>query len=285
MPITDGWANFFRLSSDDRVAAPDAEFASVGALFGGDGPAAWMTTTVDDVVDAMDAAGVERALLTVDGHGGAGPGGDRIVPTVETGLAACRRAPGQFRLVLQILEVTAPHTLARTVRDNAGHAEVAAVGLFPGSLGCDLDDRRLYPLYDACIESGLPVRINVGIAGPLVPSRHQHPARLEDLLLDFPELTVIGAHMGHPHEALMIQLMMKFPHLYLMSSGYLAKYFDPALVRFMGSSRGVGRVLFGSDHPGIPLQRAIDEARRLPIDDTAKSEFLGDALCRILEWA
>jgi predicted TIM-barrel fold metal-dependent hydrolase len=78
--------------------------------------------------------------------------------------------------------------------------------------------------------------------------------------------------------------MMKLPNLYLMTSGYLPKYFDPAVVRFMGSSRGVGRVLFASDHPGIPLPKAIDEARKLGLSQDALDQYLGDALCAVLGW-
>jgi uncharacterized protein len=90
--------------------------------------------------------------------------------------------------------------------------------------------------------------------------------------------------MGHPWEELMIRLIMKFPNLHLMTSGYLPKYFAPELVKFMGSSRGAGRILFGSDHPGIPLDRALDEARKLPLSDAARDQFLGDALCKIVGW-
>ena len=102
----------------------------------------------------------------------------------------------------------------------------------------ELNHRLYYPVYATCAELGLPVSINVGVPGPQVRSRCQDPVLLEDVLIDFPELTVIGAHMGHPYEALLIQYMLKWPQLHLMTSAYLATYMDPALVRFMDSSRG-----------------------------------------------
>ncbi len=102
--------------------------------------------------------------------------------------------------------------------------------------------------------------INVGIPGPQVRSRCQHPVLLEDVLIDFPTLTVIGAHMGHPYEALLIQYMLKWPQLHLMTSAYLATYMDPAIVRFMDSSRGRGRLLWASDHPVIPAAKALKAA-------------------------
>lgn len=282
MPVADGWINVFRLDAEDAVQAPDDDMKAVGDLFRGAGPEAWLATTVADALGAMDESGTERAVLTV-GDGGGKPSAVTLL-SVEDGIEACRRAPDRLRLTLQIQDVTSPNAAARLVRAHGGRDEVVCVGVMPSYVGCDLNDRKLYPAYDACIEQGLPVRINVGIAGPALPSRHQHPELLEDLLLDFPELTVIGCHMGHPYEALLVRLMMKLPNLYLMTSGYLPKYFDPAVVRFMGSSRGIGRVLFASDHPGIPLPKAMAEARKLPLGDEALDELLGTALCRVLAW-
>jgi predicted TIM-barrel fold metal-dependent hydrolase len=281
VPVTDGWVNVFRLDADDPVQEPDDDMRSVGDLFRSAGPEAWLTTTAADALEAMDASGTDRALLTV---GEAGKASAVSLLGVEDGIEACRRTPDRFRLTLQVQDVSSPHAAACLVREHGARDEVVAVGVMPSYVGHDLGDRALYPVYDACIDLGLPVRINVGIAGPALPSRHQHPELLEDLLLDFPELTVIGCHMGHPYEALLVRLMMKFPNLHLMTSGYLPKYIDPAVVRFMGSSRGIGRVLFASDHPGIPLPRAIDEARKLPLGDEALDQYLGNALCGILGW-
>lgn len=283
--VVDGWVNIFRASSDDPVPTAEGDLGDVAELFGGGTAQAWMTTTIDDVLTEMDLCGVDGALVTVgDPDAVIGPGTSRPAP-LATGLTACATAPERFRLVLQVEDVTSPHAAAAMVRRRAGaHPEIIAVGVFPGDLHLDLNDRRLYPVYDACVDHGLAVRVNVGVAGPLVSSRHQHPALLEEVLLDFPDLTVIACHMGHPYEALLISLMMKFRRLYLMSSGYLATYFDPALVRFMGSSRGIGRVLFGSDHPGIPLGRALTAARELPLDDPAMDAFLGRSLCDVIGW-
>jgi predicted TIM-barrel fold metal-dependent hydrolase len=146
----------------------------------------------------------------------------------------------------------------------------------------ELNHRLYYPVYATCEELGLPVSINIGVPGPQVRSRCQDPVLLEDVLIDFPRLTVVGAHMGHPYEALLIQYMLKWPQLHLMTSAYLATYMDPALVRFMDSSRGRGRVLFASDHPVIPVGRALDAARKLPLSDEGMALFLGGAAQRVL---
>ena len=146
----------------------------------------------------------------------------------------------------------------------------------------DLNHRLYYPVYATCAELGIPVSINIGIPGPQVRSACQHPQLLEDLLIDFPSLTVIGAHMGHPYESLLMQYMLKWPQLFVMTSAYLARYMDEALVKFMDSSRGRGRVWFASDHPVLSVTKAIAAARALPLSQESMDEFLGASAARVL---
>jgi predicted TIM-barrel fold metal-dependent hydrolase len=89
--------------------------------------------------------------------------------------------------------------------------------------------------------------------------------------------------MGHPYESLFINLMRKWERLYLSCSAYAPKYLDPELLRYMGSSVGRGRVLWASDDPWFPMQRSIDEARALDLDDEAMALFLGGTARRLLD--
>jgi predicted TIM-barrel fold metal-dependent hydrolase len=282
VPITDGWFNVFRLSEDEPVQEIDAFLEPGDALFGGGGGPAWMATTLGQGLEAMDAAGCERAVLTVRQDGRTS-----VVsrpPTIDAGLEMVTRAPDRLRIALQLDDISSPVSAARCVAEAGTLDEMVMVGVWPSFLECDLNDRRLYPVYTACVEAGLPVRINIGIVGPAWSSKYQDPMLLEGLLIDFPELTVIGAHMGHPWEHLVMRLIMKFQNLHLMTSAYLPKYFHPDLVKFMGSSRGRGRIMFASDFPVIPVARAIEEARKLPIGEDALDDYLGTALCGVLGW-
>jgi predicted TIM-barrel fold metal-dependent hydrolase len=282
VPITDGWFNVFRMSEDEPVQEIAAFLEPGDRLFGGGGGPVWMATTLDQGLQAMDEGGCERALLTVRQDGRTS-----VVsrpPTVDVGLEMVKRAPDRLRLCLQLDDVSSPVAAARSVAEHGALDEMALVGVWPSFLQCDLTDRRLYPVYAACVEAGLPVRINVGIVGPAWSSTYQDPMLLEQLMIDFPDLTVIGAHMGHPWEHLMMRLIMKFENLHLMTSAYLPKYFNPDLVKFMGSSRGRGRIMFASDFPMIPIARAIEEARKLPIGEDDLDLYLGTALCGVLGW-
>ena len=58
---------------------------------------------------------------------------------------------------------------------------------------------------------------------------------------------------------------------------------DPNLVAFMNTSTYRGRVIWGSDDPWFPMQRSLDEARALPLDDEAMALFLGGTAARLFD--
>jgi len=105
---------------------------------------------------------------------------------------------------------------------------------------------------------------------------------LEDVLIDFPDLVVIVAHMGHPYEELLMNYMRKWPNLYLSCTAYAPRYMDPNLVQFMNTKTYRGRVLWGSDEPWFPMRRSLAEAKELDLDDDAMAQFLGGTARHLL---
>ena len=146
-----------------------------------------------------------------------------------------------------------------------------------------INDARHYPVYQVCEELGIPVGDQRRHPRAPVRSRVQHPELLEDVLIDFPDLVVIGAHMGHPYEELLMNYMRKWPNLYLSCTAYAPQYLDPDLVTFMNTTTYRGRVLWGSDEPWFPMRRSLAEARALPLDDDAMAQFLGGTARRLLD--
>lgn len=275
--IIDAWVNIFPEAFAQRWTAEE-EQASAMQLFGSDlakGP------TVESLLEGMDEAGVDKGVLTAGlsdperlrRKGGYG---------AEDFLAIAEEHPGRFAVSAAVDRATKVLANCARIRELADHPDFVLVRVTPLVEQYEANHRLYYPVYATCAELGLPVAINIGVPGPAVRSSCQHPVLLEDILIDFPTLTVIGAHMGHPYEALLIQYMLKWPTLHLMTSAYLAKYMDPAMVGFMDSSRGRGRLLFASDHPVLPARKAIEAARQLDISDEAMTEFLGGAAERLL---
>jgi len=190
--------------------------------------------------------------------------------------------PGRFLVAGVVHDPSRPGRNVAKIREQAHDTRFALVRISPLATQIAIDDAKHYPVYQVCEELRIPVAINVGIPGPRVRSRVQHPELLEDVLIDFPDLVVIGAHMGHPYEELLMNYMRKWPNLYLSCTAYAPKYMDPALLAFMNSETYRGRVLWGSDEPWFPMARSLGEALTLPLDDDAMAQFLGGTARRLL---
>ncbi len=269
MTVVDLWVNAL---SGKAAAAFMGQAGNEGIpeLLGGNLSA---SSTVQQLLATMDACHVDVGVIAA---GIAAEETDALLTDVSA-------HPDRLRVALTVDRPDRPVRQVTRLRELAVHPAVALVRITPLVTQYPLNDKLYYPIYATCAELGLPVSVNVGIPGPRVRSACQHPERLEDVLIDFKGLTVIGAHMGHPYESLLMQYMLKWPDLYLSNSAYLATYMDPALISFMDSSRGMGRVLFASDHPFLPMERAVAAARDLPLSDAAAAAFLGETAARLLK--
>jgi uncharacterized protein len=261
--IVDLWVN---------VVPPEVAGRFGEELFGAD---AARGTTAEELLSTMDECGVDLGVLSCGLSG----------THAEEMLALADAHPGRLLVGATVDKATRPVVMCRRIRELSAHPRFALVRVSPLVEQHPLNDRLYYPVYATCAELGLPASINVGVPGPPVRSRCQDPVLLEDVLIDFPDLVVVGAHMGHPYEALLIQYLLKWPNLHLSNSAYLATYMDPALVRFMDSSRGRGRVLFATDWPWLPMDRALEAARKLPLSEASMDLFLGGTAERLLKVA
>ena len=93
--------------------------------------------------------------------------------------------------------------------------------------------------------------------------------------LAFPELTVVGAHVGHPWHLETVALLQKFPNFYMITSGFAPKHVPQELWQF-ANSRGAHKVLWSSDYPILPMQRCATEGHAVPLKDEVKRRYLRD---------
>ena len=267
--VVDIWVNLVTTQGAAQFLGQEAN-ANIPGYLGGAGE---QGVGIDELIARMDDAGVATAVIT--------PGLTRR--GVTQALEVADAHPGRLLVAAMVVDPAKPTRNVTRIRELAEHPRLCMIRVAPLFTQVAIDDARHYPIYQVCEELGLPVGINVGVPGPRVRSRVQHPELLEDVLIDFPELTVIGAHMGHPYEALLVNYMRKWDRLYLSCTAYAPRYLDPELVAYMGSSTGRGRVLWGSDDPWFPMRRSIDEARGVDLDDEARGLFLGGTARRLLD--
>lgn len=136
-------------------------------------------------------------------------------------------------------------------------------------------DRRYYPLYAACVELGVPFCTQVGHTGPLRPSETGRPIPyIDQVAIDFPELVIVGGHIGYPWTEEMIAVARKHENVYIDTSAYTSKRIPPELVAYMKTGSGRRKVLFGSNYPMIPPAAALADLDSLGLDDEARELYL-----------
>ncbi|MEM9726504.1 MAG: amidohydrolase family protein, partial [Pseudomonadota bacterium] len=116
-------------------------------------------STVAETVAAMDAGGVDLALISA-----------WSAPTgwlIENGEVADQVAAAPDRLRgLAAVDLARPMEAAREVRRCAEQGFVG-VRVVPWLWDLPPNDRRYYPVYAACVEAGLPFCTQIGHTGPL----------------------------------------------------------------------------------------------------------------------
>ena len=124
-------------------------------------------------------------------------------------------------------------------------------------VGAAAHDRRYYPLICGMLELDIPFCTQVGHAGSLGNPRAGWPIPyLDRVALEFPELRIVGGHIGAPWLGEMLSLVMKSPNVFIDTSAYKVGRYPKELVDYMrGSAKH--RILFGSNHPFWPAGECL----------------------------
>lgn len=223
---------------------------------------------------ALESAGVRHALVSAwHGPSGALISNDEVAALV-------RVRPDLFSGVASV-DLAHPMDGVRELRRAVKQLGMKALRILPWLWNQPPNHRRYYPLYAECVELGIPFCLQVGHTGPLAPSDPGRPIPyLDEVALDFPELVIVGGHIGYPWQNEMIALATKYENVYIDTSAYKPKRFPPELVSFL---RGHGRkkVLFGSNFPMILPGDCLAQVDELGLDAEARRAFLHDNAARV----
>jgi predicted TIM-barrel fold metal-dependent hydrolase len=136
-------------------------------------------------------------------------------------------------------------------------------------------ERRYYPLFAECVESGVPFCTQVGHTGPLRPSETGRPIPyIDQVALDFPELVIVCGHIGYPWTEEMVAVARKHENVNIDTSAYTVRRFPIELVRFMKTGTGQRKVLFGTNYPMITHTHALAGLDELGLSEEARRDFL-----------
>jgi len=222
---------------------------------------------VKATVAALAAADVEIGLSSA-WYGPQGPliSNDEVAEFVA-------QSDGRLRGVAGV-DLTRPVAAVRELRRAVEDLGFVALRVVPWLWQLPPTDRLYYPLYAACVELGVPFCTQVGHTGPLRPSETGRPIPyIDQVALDFPELTIVCGHIGYPWTTEMIAVADKHAGVHIDTSAYTARRYPPELVEYL-RGRGRRKVLFGSNYPMITPARALEHLPDLGLDDETTELFL-----------
>ena len=141
-------------------------------------------------------------------------------------------------------------------------------------------DPLFYPVYTACCDLGVPFCTQIGHTGPLMPSEVGRPIYLDRVALDFPELRIVGGHIGYPWTEEAIAIATKHENVFIDTSAYTVKRYPKELVAYL-KTNGCRKVLFGSNYPMITPAKALADLAELGLDKETEALFLGENARRV----
>ena len=236
--------------------------------------------SIENYLGRMDRAGIARSLLI------AVRAGDLMVKgSFEISYSrvheVCQQHPDRFSGLAGVdptRGMQGLRDLAEAVRDFG----FVGAHFYPHWFGLAPDHALLYPYYAKCCELDIPIMMQVG--HNLVYSRERRlpsvgrPICLDQVAIDFPELRLLGIHIGVPWTAEMISMAWKHENIFIGVDAYAPRYWPPEIVHYL-NSYGRKKVLFGTDWPVIDPERAMAEIAEIDIKPQAKELLMrGNAL-------
>ena len=231
---------------------------------------------VEFTVGAFDAAGVTKGLISAWW----GPNGPLL--SNDEVAANVKAYPDRF-MGIGSVDLHRPMDAVRELRRCKKELGFVGVRLLPWLWGLPPNDRRYYPVFAECIELDIPFCLQVGHAGPLRPSDPGRPIPyLDEVACEFPELRIVGGHIGYPWTDEMVSMATKYSNVYIDTSAYTPERYPESLVRFM-KGPGKKKVLFGTNWPMIAPKKCIDQLGLLDLDQETRTAFLSENAQRVFK--
>jgi uncharacterized protein len=245
----------------------------------------WAAKTETEVMAEFKKAGVEAVLVAFD------------IETV-TGTPPCSNDyvakvrddnPGVIRQAWAAVDPFKNKAAIEEAKRAIQQLDMLGFHFHPIMGHFSVDDRRLYPLWETINELTVPVMIDVGTTGmgAGMPGglgailRHAHPAAVDRLAADFPNLSIVAAHPGWPWTEEMIAVAMHKGNVSWELSGWAPKYFPDSLKRDI-KGRLKDKIMFGSDYPSIAYERLFREWAELSYSDELMEKIFHGNAERIL---
>lgn len=216
--------------------------------------------TIEEYIKKMDRAGIERSFLIANRNGDL-----RVRYSAETPYERvyeiCRKYPDRFSGLAGV-DPTRGMAGLRELEKAVKEWGFVGAHLYPHWFSLPPNHAKYYPYYAKCCELDISIMMQVGNC--LVYNKDRRlptvaqPITLDQVAIDFPELTIIGIHIGWPWHHEMIAMAWKHPNIYIGLDAYAPKHWPAEIVHY-ANTFGQDKVIFGTDWPVIDPERAMGE--------------------------
>jgi uncharacterized protein len=261
--------DFIRKQTKDRNSKEEMEF-----------PAEYMFKQVpkdlptDEPISVtlheMDKYGIELGLIGVSD---------------PTSRLALKQHPDRFVPSGNIPDPNDVTGSVRALRREYEEFGIKATGVFPAGTfpQVAIDDPKMYPIYQTCVDLDIPIFCTAGVPGPRLKFAPQEVSRIDVVMYDFPELVFITRHGCEPWEKLAWKLMLKWPNLYYSTSAFAPKHYPQEIINY-ANTRGADKIIYAGYFPmGLSLERIFTDMPHVPFRDQVWPKFLHENARRVLK--
>jgi uncharacterized protein len=261
--------DFIRRQTKDRSSKEEMEF-----------PAEYMFKNVpkdlptDDPISVtlheMDKYGIEVGLIGVSD---------------ATSRLALKRHPDRFVPSGNIADPNDVTGSVRALRQEYEEYGIKATGVFPAGTfpQVAIDDQKMYPIYQTCVDLDIPIFCTAGVPGPRLKYAPQEVSKIDVVMYDFPDLVFVTRHGCEPWEKLAWKLMLKWPNLYYSTSAFAPKHYPQEIINY-ANTRGADKIIYAGYFPmGLSLERIFTDMPHVPFKDEVWPKFLHENARRVLK--
>jgi predicted TIM-barrel fold metal-dependent hydrolase len=231
----------------------------------------------EEMLRRMDEAGIEKSFLIAPKIGREGLPAAYHVP-YQIVVDAVEKYPDRF-YGLAGIDPFEGMSGVRALEQAINEFGFIGAHVYPHWFELAPDHAKYYPFYAKCVELDVPIQMQVGqslIYSPTSPIRRVlQPITIDTVACDFPELKIIGIHIGIPWHEEMIAMAWKHPNVYIGCDAHAPKHWPESFIKYI-NSYGQDKVIFGTDFPVIDFSRAMD--------DIAAHGFKPEVLAKLLRY-
>jgi len=238
--------------------------------------------SLEEIIEKMEEAGIDKAFLIAARAGRVGLPGCYHMP-YSVVADACAKYPERFYGLAGIDPFEGMDGV-RAFEDAIKNMGFVGAHLYPHWYELAPDHAKYYPFYAKCCELNVPIQMQVGQS--MVYSQEYRtksvgqPIALDAVACDFPELKLIGIHVGIPWHDEMISMAWKHENIFIGCDAHRPKYWPKSFIHYL-NSYGQDKIIFGTDFPVLEFKKTIDDIDTLGLKSEVRKKLLRDNVIKV----